>query len=99
PPSGVTAPRQYSTYPRRRKSLEATAVPVTDAQVREALRPVQDPELHQSIVDLGMLGDVHIDRAAVRVGVTLTVAGCPLRAELTDRVTTAVSALEGVDRV
>jgi len=74
-------------------------VPVTDAQVREALRPVQDPELHQSIVDLEMVGGVDIDGGAVRVNVTLTVAGCPLRAELTDRVTAAVSALDGVERV
>ena len=74
-------------------------MPVTDAEVREALRPVQDPELHQSIVDLEMVGDVRIDGGTVGVTVTLTVAGCPLRAELTDRVTAAVSALDGVDRV
>ena len=74
-------------------------MPVTDAQIREALRPVQDPELHQSIVDLGMVGDVRVDGGTVGVTVTLTVAGCPLRAELTDRVTAAVSALDGVERV
>jgi ATP-binding protein involved in chromosome partitioning len=74
-------------------------VPVTEAQVIDALRPVQDPELHRSIVDLDMVGDVAIDGATVAVNVTLTVAGCPLRAELTDRVSTAVGALDGVDRV
>jgi ATP-binding protein involved in chromosome partitioning len=74
-------------------------VPVTQSQVVEALRPVQDPELHRSIVDLGMVGGVAIDGGAVAVNVTLTVAGCPLRAELTDRVSSAVSALDGVDGV
>jgi ATP-binding protein involved in chromosome partitioning len=74
-------------------------VPVTEPQVIDALRPVQDPELHRSIVDLDMVGGVAIEGGAVAVNVTLTVAGCPLRAELTDRVTSAVSALEGVDRV
>jgi ATP-binding protein involved in chromosome partitioning len=74
-------------------------VPVTEAQVIDALRPVQDPELHRSIVDLDMVGGVGIDGSAVAVNVTLTVAGCPLRAELTDRVTSAVGAVEGVDRV
>ncbi|MCU1448442.1 MAG: putative Mrp family protein [Acidimicrobiales bacterium] len=74
-------------------------MPVTQSQVVEALRPVQDPELHRSIVDLGMVGGVAIDGGAVAVNVTLTVAGCPLRAELTERVSVAVNALEGVDRV
>ena len=27
----------------------------TDAEIIDALRPVQDPELHRSIVDLGMV--------------------------------------------
>jgi ATP-binding protein involved in chromosome partitioning len=79
--------------------LEANIVPVTEAQVVDALRPVQDPELHRSIVDLDMVGGVAIDGGTVGVNVTLTVAGCPLRAELTDRVSSAVGVLEGVDRV
>ena len=74
-------------------------MPVTEPQVLDALRPVQDPELHRSIVDLDMVGGIEIKGGSVAVNVTLTVAGCPLRAELTDRVTSAVSALDGVDRV
>jgi len=72
---------------------------VTEPLVIEALRPVQDPELHRSIVDLGMVKGVAIDGGTVAVQINLTVAGCPLRAEITNRVTAAVSALAGVDRV
>src|SRR3954453_2010915 len=82
-----------------RKSPEAITVSVTEPQVIDALRPVQDPELHRSIVDLDMVGGVDINGANVAVNVPLTVAGCPLRAELTDRVTNAVTALDGVDHV
>jgi ATP-binding protein involved in chromosome partitioning len=74
-------------------------MPVTEAAVIEALRPVQDPELHRSIVDLDMVRQVGIDGASVDVLIALTVAGCPLRAEIQNRVTTAVTALDGVDRV
>ena len=74
-------------------------MPVTEAQVIEALRPVQDPELHRSIVDLGMVKGVEIDGSAVGVLIALTVPGCPLRAEITERVTSAVGPLEGVDAV
>ena len=72
---------------------------VTEADVIEALRPVQDPELDLSIVELGMVKGVDIDGEEVGVQVALTVAGCPLRAEITDRVTAALLPLEGIDRV
>ncbi|HEX2039604.1 MAG TPA: Mrp/NBP35 family ATP-binding protein [Acidimicrobiales bacterium] len=74
-------------------------VPVTEAQVVEALRPVQDPELHMSIVDLGMVKSVDVRGGTVDVLVALTVPGCPLRAEITDRVRSALLPLEGVDDV
>ena len=72
---------------------------VTESQVREALRPVQDPELHRSIVDLGMVKQVDIDGGRVGVLIALTVPGCPLRAEITERVTGAVAPLDGVESV
>ena len=71
----------------------------TESAVLEALRPVQDPELYRSIVDLGMVKGIRVDGGRVGVTVALTVAGCPLRAEITQRVTAAVGALGGVDHV
>ncbi len=71
----------------------------TEAQVIDALRPVEDPELHRSIVDLGMVRGVGFEGERVRVTVALTVAGCPLRNEITNRVTGAVEALPGVSGV
>src|SRR5688572_19678968 len=75
------------------------AVLLTEASIIEALRPVQDPELHVSIVDLEMVRGVRIDGGRVAVTIALTVAGCPLRTEITKRVTDAVSPLAGVDAV
>ena len=73
-------------------------MPVTEAQVIDALRPVEDPELHRSIVDLDMVRGVRLDALPrIEVDVALTVAGCPLRAEINRRVTEAVTALDGVD--
>jgi len=67
--------------------------------VLAALQPVQDPELHRSIVELDMVRDIQIAGERVTVTIALTVAGCPLRAEITNRVTTAVRALPGVSDV
>ncbi len=71
---------------------------VTREQVIDALRPVEDPELRRSIVDLGMVKNVTIADGRVDVLVALTIAGCPLRAEITNRVTQAIQAL-GVPQV
>jgi ATP-binding protein involved in chromosome partitioning len=71
-------------------------MPVTEADVVEALRAVDDPELHRSIVELDMVRGVAIRRGTVKVTIALTVAGCPLRAEITKRVTDAVAPLDGV---
>jgi ATP-binding protein involved in chromosome partitioning len=71
-------------------------VPLTQDQVVDALRGVEDPELHRSIVDLGMLRRVDIAADnSVSVLVALTVPGCPLKAEIERRVATAVAALPG----
>ncbi len=72
----------------------------TQEQVLEALRPVQDPELHRSVVDLDMVRDIRLGAdGRVAVTIALTVAGCPLRAEITERVTAALQPLDGVEAV
>ena len=72
----------------------------TTEQIIEALRPVEDPELRRSIVDLGMVRDIGIAAdGTVSVQIALTVAGCPLRNEIQNRVTGAVAPLPGVTGV
>jgi ATP-binding protein involved in chromosome partitioning len=72
---------------------------VIESDIIEALRPVEDPELHRSIVDLGMVRSVAVEGSAVEILVALTIAGCPLRNEITNRVKGAVQALDGVETV
>ena len=72
---------------------------ITRQDVIEALRPVQDPELHRSIVDLDMVREISLELPVVKVQIALTIPGCPLKAEIQSRVSTAVVGLEGVERV
>ncbi|MET0909038.1 MAG: P-loop NTPase, partial [Ilumatobacteraceae bacterium] len=75
-------------------------MPATREQIIEALRPVQDPELHRSIVDLGMVRDITPTAdGSVGVVIALTVPGCPLKNEIRNRVDSAVVALDGVTSV
>lgn len=68
--------------------------------VRAALTRVEDPEIHKPITDLGMVKGVAVSPDGVAsVGVYLTVAGCPMRATITQRVTDAVSAVPGIRAV
>ncbi len=74
-------------------------MPLNESQILEALRPVEDPELHRSIVELGMVRTIAIAEPRVAVQIALTVAGCPLRNEIQNRVTAALTALDGVDAI
>src|SRR6476659_9539353 len=85
---------------RRTPSPRPEAPPVpTEAEIIEALRPVEDPELHRSIVDLGMVKQVSIDGGEVTVLIALTTPGCPLRNEIQKRVTDGVTTVAGVASV
>src|SRR6476646_2080763 len=72
---------------------------VTEAQVREALRTVMDPEIGRTIEDIGRVRGISVEGDTVRVDVLITIEGCPLKDRITNDVTAAVAPLEGVARV
>ncbi|MGH2637117.1 MAG: Mrp/NBP35 family ATP-binding protein [Actinomycetota bacterium] len=72
---------------------------VTEAQVREALRSVNDPEIGKPIEDIGMLRGIRVDGGLVTVDVLITIEGCPLKDRITSDVTAALKPLQGVERV
>ncbi|HEU4865421.1 MAG TPA: Mrp/NBP35 family ATP-binding protein [Actinomycetota bacterium] len=73
--------------------------PVSEEQVRQALRNVLDPEIGRPIEDIGMLSGIHVDGGNVRVDVLITIEGCPLKDRITSDVTQALAPLEGVRSV
>jgi ATP-binding protein involved in chromosome partitioning len=76
------------------------ASPVTLEQVTAALATVIDPEIRKPITELDMVRNVDIDPdGSVRVGVYLTVAGCPMRDRITQDTTAAVQRVPGVTAV
>ncbi|MBD3690125.1 Mrp/NBP35 family ATP-binding protein [Nanchangia anserum] len=72
---------------------------VSQQDVRQALSHVIDPELNRAITDLDMVRDITIEGDQVRVGVDLTVAGCPLQHQIKADVIDKVSAVPGVGGV
>ena len=76
--------------------MSAPATTLDDA-VRAALASVQDPEIRRPITELGMVRSVSVGPDGVaRIGILLTVAGCPLKDKLTNDITAAAKTVAGV---
>ena len=72
---------------------------ITQDEVIDQLRNVQDPELHRDIVSLDMVKGVDINGGAIRVKVELTTPACPRKDEIGRDVEAAVRSLPGVEAV
>ncbi len=71
----------------------------TKEDVLEALRSVQDPDLHRDVVALGFVQDLAVCGGAVRFRLELTTPACPVKERLQEEARAAVAALPGVERV
>jgi ATP-binding protein involved in chromosome partitioning len=71
-----------------------------ESAIHAALSTVDDPEIRRPITELGMVEAVTVGTGGrVEVRVLLTVAGCPMKEQLTREVTAAVSRVAGVTEV
>jgi len=67
--------------------------------VLAALATVNDPEIRRPITELGMVKDVAISGGHVKVSVYLTIKSCPMQDSIVNRVSAAVSAVDGVESI
>jgi len=68
-------------------------------QVLDALRGVQDPDLHRDLVTLGMIEDLAAEDGVARFTLVLTTAACPLKEQIEADCRRAVLAVPGVREV
>lgn len=68
-------------------------------KARLVLRRVKDPELNLNIVDLGLIYDIHVDGADVRIDMSLTSPGCPSGPEIMGEAEKELRTLPGVGDV
>jgi len=66
--------------------------------VLDAIRPVIDPELNLSLVELGLIRGISVkdETGAVEVDLTLTSPMCPMGPEIIASVRDAVNGVDGV---
>lgn len=72
---------------------------VTSDAVLDALKHVQEPELHKDLVTLNMVKDIEIAGGDVTFTVTLTTPACPLKGQIESEARAAVEKVAGVTGV
>jgi ATP-binding protein involved in chromosome partitioning len=72
---------------------------VEPAGVLDALKIVQDPDLHRDIVSLGFIKDLSINSGRVSFTIELTTPACPVKDQMRDQARAAVMGLSGVTDV
>ncbi len=72
---------------------------VSEEQVLNALRAVQEPDLHRDLVSLNMIRDLKISDGTVSFNIMLTTPACPFKKKMQDDARQAVLTLPGVKQV
>lgn len=67
--------------------------------VRDAVAAVVDPELRRPLGELEMLREITVDGALARVGIALTIVGCPAADRIEREVRAAAAGVPGVAEV
>ncbi len=81
-------------------------MPITEEDVRQALRDVYDPELPVNIVDLGLVYKIElapdpdapgmVPKQKVNIDLTLTTPGCPSHAQITEQIKNRLGGLQEI---
>ncbi|MGH9942058.1 MAG: Mrp/NBP35 family ATP-binding protein [Pyrinomonadaceae bacterium] len=72
---------------------------VSEQRVLEALRRIEDPDLHKDIVALGFIKDLRIEGGAVSFRIVLTTPACPVKEQMQALAEQYVGELPGVASV
>src|ERR1700747_3023879 len=67
--------------------------------ILNALRKVQEPELHKDLVTLNMVRDLAVDGGDVKFTLMLTTPACPLKDKMKTESEQAVMSIPGVSSV
>ncbi|HEY6187976.1 MAG TPA: Mrp/NBP35 family ATP-binding protein [Pyrinomonadaceae bacterium] len=72
---------------------------LNEQSVLDALRQIQDPDLHKDIVTLGFIKDLKIEGGAVSFRIVLTTPACPVKEQMEGAARELVGQLPGVESV
>lgn len=68
-------------------------------QIVKILSQIEDPELRRPLTDLDMIKFIIEDGGNVKIGISLTIPGCPMKKKISDDIIREVGKLQGIDKV
>ena len=95
----VSEPAPITSHETSETDGTPDAEPLTEDQVKLALRRVKDPELNLNILDLGLVYAIRVEGNAVSIDMTLTSPGCPSGPEIMTDAERHLRAIPGVGDV
>jgi metal-sulfur cluster biosynthetic enzyme len=73
---------------------------LTEEYIKDYLRPIEDPDLGMSLVDMGLIYEIKItDGNKIHIKMTLSSPACPIGDQLASTVENYAKAIEGVKDV
>ncbi len=67
--------------------------------IYSALNTVIDPELHKPLPELGMIESVHFDSGIAKLGILLTISGCPMKDRLKSDITNSLKEIKEISGI
>ena len=86
--------KDYSPQPKTK-----TASQLTTDEIMQCLDTIQDPDLHISIVKLGLIYKIENIDGIINVAMTLTSPGCPYGPQLMQEVKSTLNCIQDVKEV
>jgi len=71
----------------------------TIESINSALGTVIDPELHKPLPELGMVESVEFESGIAKIGILLTIVGCPMKDRLHADITKSLSEISEIKSV
>jgi ATP-binding protein involved in chromosome partitioning len=69
---------------------------IDEQSIRDAVKVVMDPELKKSLLELGMIRDIHVEKGLVKLTLALTTSKCPKKDSMVAEIRRVVGNLPGV---
>ena len=81
------------------QSTDSDPCKLSSDEIKELLRPIYDPDIGVSIVDLGLLYKIENNDGNILIEMTFTTPACPYGPQLVEEVRYTLNSLDGVKSV